>query len=312
MTQLIGQVICNRHIEALVGSGGMGEVFRARHVYLQRAEAVKVIHQHLNTDLDFQERFRQEARAVAALTHQHIVKVFDFSGQGTRCSLVMELLPHGSLRNLMYQYARAGQHVPLQIALDLVRQAAEGLAYAHAQGIIHRDIKPDNMLLRYTIGTGYTLKMSDFGLALLAQNQTKRSSPTPVGTPAYLSPEQCQQGVLDGRSDLYALGVVLYELVTGTLPFQVKSFAEAIFKHIYAYPVAPRQLRPDLPAELEAIIMRCLAKDPDERFVTMAELACVLQDMMRILGYNVLTITRPTITRSSRAVGQLYSNRRMD
>lgn len=305
MTSLIGQVICNRQIEALLGSGGMGQVFRARHVYLQRPEAVKVIHQHLSSDMDFQERFRQEARAIAILTHPHIVKVFDFSGQGNSCSLVMELLPHGSLRSLMHQYARAGQNVPLQLALDLVRQAAEGLSRAHAQGIVHRDIKPDNLLLSYAVETGYTLKISDFGLALLAQNQIKRTTTTPVGTPAYLSPEQCQEGVIDGRSDVYALGVVLYELVTGTLPFSVTTFTEAIFKHVYAHPIAPRQLRPELPIALESIIMRCLAKSPDERFFTMAELASALRHMMRILVYNEPTATFTDHIKTRRALSWL-------
>ncbi|MEO7000245.1 MAG: protein kinase [Ktedonobacterales bacterium] len=288
--ELIGQTLGYYRIESLLGVGGMGEVYRAVHVRLNRPAAIKVLHANQAADPTFQARFLREARAAAALSHPNIVDVFDFGEQGDASYMVMEYVPDGSLRTLLKQRS-AGNGWSLGLGVNLVRQAADGLAYAHAHGMIHRDIKPDNLLLhrldpsevgRHDMSDDeYRLKISDFGLARLVDEVSELTATGMVmGTPAYMSPEQCQGGTLDARSDLYSLGVVLYEVATGSQPFRVKSLSEAVYKHIYVPPTPPRELRPALPVALEEVILKCLAKRPEDRFATAAELAAALDSAL--------------------------------
>lgn len=172
----------------------------------------------------------------------------------------------GSLRTLLDRRARERTKWPLNFGLDLVRQAAEALDFAHARGIVHRDIKPDNILIERHAGPGgrslYVVKLTDFGLARMVEGGGGiTASGMTVGTPAYMSPEQCQGLPVDGRSDIYSLGIVLYEVVTGYLPFTVSRISEAVEKHVYAQPPSPRTVAPDLPVAAESIILRCLAKN---------------------------------------------------
>ncbi len=298
---LVGQTLGAYRIESRLGVGGMGEVYRAVHERLNRPAAIKVLHANEAADPTFQARFLREARAAAALSHPNIVEVFDFGDQGDISFLVMELVPDGSLRTLLRQRS-TGQGWSLGLGVDLVRQAAEGLAYAHAHGMVHRDIKPDNLLLQRleNLGTGataerYQLKISDFGLARLVEDGGELTVTGMVmGTPTYMSPEQCQGEVLDGRSDLYSLGVVLYEVATGSPPFRVKSLSEAVFKHISAPPIPPQQVRPDLPAALNDVIMRCLEKRPEDRFATGTELAEALDGALGDTELRTIITTRDT------------------
>jgi len=177
--------------------------------------------------------------------------------------------------------ASGGQPWPLPFGLDLVRQSATGLAYAHSRGMVHRDIKPDNLLVQRLGAAGtpdhaYTVKVGDFGLARIADGGVMTANGVTLGTPAYMSPEQCQGVELDGRSDIYSLGIVLYEIATGYLPFETKSLSDAVYKHVYTAPPSPRQVRPDLPAALEAIILRCLEKQPAARYATATDLVGAL------------------------------------
>lgn len=283
MTDLLGQIIGNCRIEAPLGKGGMGHVFRARHVHLDRLQAIKVMHPNLVQDEEFQARFRQEAKAIAALNHQHIVEIFDFGEQDRRYYLVMEFLPEGSLRLLLDRRAKDPQAWSLKLGLDLIRQAADGLAYAHARGIVHRDIKPDNLLLlRRVSGSrgSYMLKVSDFGFARLLEGSGMTASGVVLGTPAYMSPEQCQGMELTALSDVYSLGVVLYEVATGLLPFATTTISEAVHKHVHVEPPPPRSVRPDLPESVEEVILRCLAKDPQDRFARATELSEALRALL--------------------------------
>ncbi|MDE3228928.1 MAG: serine/threonine protein kinase, partial [Chloroflexota bacterium] len=194
----------------------------------------------------------------------------------------------------------------LGLGVGLVRQAAEGLAYAHAHGMVHRDIKPDNLLLqrlnpvaterRSETTENYLLKISDFGLARLMDEAGELTVTGMVmGTPTYMSPEQCQGGDLDGRSDLYSLGVVLYEVATGAPPFRVKSLSEAVFKHISTPPEPPRTMQPDLPPALEEVILRCLAKRPEDRYASGLELADALDGALGDTELRtIITSRRPS------------------
>ena len=280
MTEFIGKTIGNYRIEGLLGAGGMGQVFRARHIHLDRPAALKLLHGNLAQDPMFQTRFRQEAQAAAKLRHPHIVEVYDFDEYEGMAYLVMELVTGGSMRGWLRSAAQQTSGSLAQ-GLELVRQAADALAYAHAMGMVHRDIKPDNLLLQPGFaGRGPTTKVADFGLARMTEGSHLTATGMAMGTPAYMSPEQCQGKPLDGRSDIYALGVVLYEVATGTLPFVVKTVSEAVFKHVYVPAPSPRQVRPELPDIVEAIVLRCLAKLPEERFATAADLAAALSEAL--------------------------------
>ena len=297
-SDLVGRQIGNYRIDTLIGSGGMGKVYRAVHAHLGRPAAVKVIHDHLASDPGFKARFEREANASASLNHPHIIKILDFGDQEGRAYLVMELATGGSLRTLLQRHASSGQPLAWQIGVPLVVQAAEGLEYANARNTVHRDVKPDNLMLQGPDGPdgpasrseplpnpaadplAYTVKICDFGLAQLRHDGRMTATGTTVGTPAYISPEQCQGLQVDGRSDLYSLGIVLYEVATGYLPFETKSLAEALYKHVNTPPPPPRGVRPDLPADLEAIILRCLAKRPEERYEDCGQLAAALREAM--------------------------------
>lgn len=291
MSNLLGQTIGKCRIEALIGSGGMGQVFRCRHIHLDRLQAIKIMHDHLARDPGFQARFRQEAHAIAALDHTNIIKLYDFDEQDGQYYLTMELLQDGSLRTLLDRRAREQQTWPVPFGLGLVRQAADALAFAHSKGIVHRDIKPDNMLiLRQRSGDGpslYTVKVSDFGLARLVESSSGLTSMgVTVGTPAYMSPEQCQGLALDGRTDIYSLGVVLYEIVTGYPPYNAQTLSDAVRKHVFTPIPSPRQVRPDIPGDVEEVILRCLAKEPNDRYASAADLSKALRDLMRASSPN--------------------------
>lgn len=284
MSEFVGQTLGQYRIEMPIDAGGMGQVYRGVHIYLNRLAAIKVMRMHLAANPSFRERFLQEARSAAALKHQNIVDIYEFGEQDGQLYLVMELVPDGSLRTLLHR--RAKQPWSLDVGLDLMSQAAEGLASAHALGVVHRDIKPDNMLLQHidtpnALASRYRLKISDFGLARLAEGSGLTATGMPMGTLAYMSPEQCLGGKVDGRTDLYALGVVLYEVATGYLPFQIESFEDALRKHTGSAPTLPSQVRPDIPPTLESIIIRCLEKKPEDRYQTGAELARDLQALVQ-------------------------------
>jgi serine/threonine protein kinase len=299
MSNLIGQTIGNYQIEALLGSGGMGQVFRARHIHLGRRVALKLMHEHLAHNPIFQERFLHEARTIAALQHPHIIEIYDFvvDGQAGRAYLVMEFAEYGSLRAWLRQHRSHDRGWSLLTVLDLLHQASEALAHAHTQGVIHGDIKPDNLLLATASSpSGLTLKVADFGLAHIAESEHSVGA-RQIGSPAYMSPEQCQGLPLDPRSDIYTFGVVLYEVTVGRRPFISRTAVGAIYKHLSEQPLEPRQIRPELPVILEQIILRCMSKRADERFDNAAALATALagaQTESPDIVIADLTETRPT------------------
>jgi WD40 repeat protein len=261
MSNWSGKQIGKYQVKEHLGQGGMGEVYKAFDPTLERDVAIKLIYPHLTNDPEFVERFQREARIVAGLRHPGIVQVHDFSVEDGAYYMVMEFVPGGSLKQQLDALPK-GEHMPLDEAMAIFASIVQAVAYAHSQGVVHRDLKPGNVLLP---PHGQPV-LVDFGLSKIVGGEQVTLSGDVLGTPAYMSPEQCNGEASDARSDVYALGVMLYELTTGTLPFDDDSPVGLILKHISEPPAPPRSINPDLPVEIEDVIQKALAKDPAERF----------------------------------------------
>jgi hypothetical protein len=245
-------------LQALLGSGGMGEVWRGVDEYLDRPVAVKVLREH-HADPELAGRFRREAIIAARLQHPGITVVHDVGSDNGQLFIVMELL-HG--RDLAAMLAEAPAGLPIDAVVSLTIQAAEALQAAHAIHVVHRDLKPANLFVL----DGGQLKICDFGIAWAVDSTTHLTATgQTIGTPAYMSPEQCQGQQVDERSDLYSLGCVLYELLTGQPPFADGQPLAVMLQHLNAAPAAPRTIRPDVPRELDHLVLELLAKDPARR-----------------------------------------------
>jgi eukaryotic-like serine/threonine-protein kinase len=254
-----------------IGAGAMGAVFKARDPVMDRIVAVKTIHASALVGPmaeQYRERFTREARAAGRLAHPGIVTMFDAGVEGDTPYLVMEYVPGHTLEDVL----NTGEHYPLDKVCEIGQQLAEALAYAHLNGVIHRDIKPANIQLT---GSPERAKIMDFGVAKLTQAQVT-STGTLLGTPSYMAPEQFTGMPLDGRSDLFSLGVILYWMATGDKPFSGDTITAVSYKIVHTEPIAPRQLNPGVPEGLEAVILKCLAKDPAARHQTGEELAADL------------------------------------
>lgn len=262
-------------LESEIARGGMGTVFKAHDEVLARRVAVKVLHENLSRDDAFLERFRREALAAARLTHPNIVAIYDTGadegqGGGERHYIVMEYCGRGTLAELL----TSGPLDPSRVA-GIGRIVCEALAYAHGHGIVHRDVKPANIL----ITEDGTLKVADFGIAKAAfAGGDLTTTGAVLGTVTYISPEQAKGLEPDGRSDLYSIGVVLYELLTGRPPFAGDNQVATAMQHLREDPPAPRSIRGGVPRSLENVILTALAKDPDERFPTAVAMANALAE----------------------------------
>lgn len=254
----------------------MGRVYRVRHRALGKLFALKVMRDELASDRIVAARFVQEARAMAALDHPNIVAITDFGElDGGVPYFVMELLEGESLASLL----RREGAIDARRALGIVRQIASALTVAHAAGIVHRDLKPDNV----HVGPGDSVKILDFGIAKVLGSSRLTRTGMIFGTPHYLSPEQASGGPVDHRADLYSLGVLLYELLAGRVPFEADSFMGVLTQHLYTEPVPPSRLRSsdETLGALEPIVLRCLQKSPDARFPSAAELIAALDAIDR-------------------------------
>ena len=302
---LIGQQLGNYRLEERLGSGGVGEVYLARHLHLPRVRAIKVLKSEYSADPTFRKRFNREAKTACALDSEHIVRVHDFGEHEGRFYLEMERM-EGSLRELLASNGQASAPMSTAEAADVIRQAALGLAVAHGhhERFIHRDIKPGNLLynLKQTSPESparFLVKLTDFGLVRAlegSENLTIASDKTgqqPLGTPGYMSPEQCQGADIDERIDLYPLGIVFYELLTGRKPFPIRNYLDAV-RHHMTQP-APQPDLSGVPAELRPILLRCLERSPDRRHQSAAALAADLQGWLRCRAAPAPTPT-PTPT----------------
>ena len=246
MNHLLGLTLGRYKINSLLGEGGMGAVFKARDETLKRDVALKVMNPQFSRLPNFQERFLQEARTVARLSHPNIVQIFDFGQQVLdevqQLFIVMEFIPGQNLSLALKEYRNRNQPFPLLEAMEMMRQVALALEYAHQQGVLHRDLKPDNVILRSEPmpNLPYRPVITDLGLAKLTGGDVETQVGTTMGTPAYMSPEQSLGQQATAASDIYSLGIMFYELCTGQLPFQVRSIMDAVKAHTQTPPPPPR------------------------------------------------------------------------
>jgi serine/threonine-protein kinase len=283
---LIDRVFDKRYvIKRKLGSGGMADVYLAEDQELGRRVALKLLDDRHASDEQFVERFRREAQSAAGLNHPNIVSIFDRGRAEGTYYIAMEYLDGRTLKELL---VRNGP-TPVPIAIDYARQILSALAFAHRNGIVHRDIKPHNIV----VGGDGRLKVTDFGIARSGTSQMTEVGSI-VGTAQYLSPEQARGAPVDPRSDLYSLGVVLYEMLTGKVPFTGDTPVEIAMKHLSQVPKPPSEWRPQVPHDLDAVVMRALAKDPEQRYGSAEEMDADLARVAR--GVSVSPETEDAMT----------------
>jgi len=283
---LIGTVLGTCTLQRLVGQGGMGAVFLAQQSRPRRQVAVKVLLPMASLTPSqlaaFLERFRRETDAAASLEHTNIMPVHEYGEYENIAYLVMPYISGGTLRDEMERECP----MPLAKVVNYLDQLAAALDFAHAHGVIHRDIKPANIL----VTAGGRLLLTDFGLVkIITEGQTPQARLTgegaPVGTPDYMAPEQVIGEDVDGRSDLYSIGIILYQMITGTTPFQGETPMQIASQHLQVPPPSPQMLRPDLPIAAEQVILRALAKRPADRYARVQDLAKAFR--MALLGTGI-------------------------
>lgn len=278
---LIGTALGNYIILAPLGQGGMARVYRARQEKLDREVAVKVLPPWYAADHNFVGRFEQEAKLVAGLSHPNIVTVHDAGKENGHLYIVMQLVDAGTLKNRLDDLRAQGRVMDVLEANRLFQQLASALGYAHDRGIIHRDVKPVNVLIDHL---GRPI-LSDFGIAkVLAATTDQLTRPgAGVGTPEYMSPEQCKGGPVDGRADIYALGVMLFEALTGRTPFIADNYPALAHSHIYVQPPLPSMINPQIDPTVELVILKALMKAPQDRFQHAGEMAKALEKAINSL-----------------------------
>lgn len=266
--ELVGAMLGGCVVDELLGQGGMARVYRGKQEKLDRYVAIKVLPPYYAADPAFVERFKLEARAMARLSHPNIVTVHDTGEGDGRLYIIMEYVSGGTLRERM----TAG--MPLRDVTRIIHEIAGALSYAHAQGIVHRDVKPVNVLMDTT---GRAV-LSDFGIAKVLQTSAALTrAGAGVGTPEYMSPEQCRGGAVDHRADIYALGVMLYELLTGRTPFVADNYTALAHAHIYEPVPPPVRFNPRISPAVQSVVLKALEKNPADRFSQATELAQALE-----------------------------------
>src|SRR5438128_4514295 len=305
MTIVAGTRLGRYEIRSKIGEGGMGEVYLAQDTKLERKVALKILPADVGTNRDRMERFIREAKSAAALSHPNIAQIFEIGEDAGTHYIAMEFIDGQTLREKIHQ-----EGTPLRKLLRFLQHAAEGLAKAHAAGIVHRDLKPDNIMITRE---GHA-KILDFGLAKLVEpTQSSRASggaselatailqqhSTPgavLGTVGYMSPEQAQGKVseIDHRSDIFSFGCILYEAITRRKAFEGKDAIDSLNKIIREQPTPITNFNPDVPYDLQRIVRRCLAKDPDERYQTIKDVAIEIKEVRRELqGRSGIDTTVP-------------------
>jgi serine/threonine protein kinase len=267
---LKGHTLGGYQLAESIGHGGMAEVYKAYQPRLERWVAIKVLAPALMTDPQFLARFRREARTLSTLRHPNILTIYDYGEEGGLAYLVAEYVSGGTLRSRL-----TGAPFAWPAAAALIVPVCQALAYAHQQGVVHRDLKPANLLMPRE---DWPL-LADFGLAKLAQSSERLTQlGASLGTPEYMSPEQAAGDETDQRTDIYAIGAMLYELLTGRVPFTGANALEIILQTMQAQPISPRERNPEVPEPVAEIVLRALSKQPEARYATMAELIAALEE----------------------------------
>ena len=259
-----------------IGQGGMGQVFRARDPLIERDMAIKTIPMHLDTEArrEFEARFLREAQSAGRLSHPNIVTIYDVGETDDLVYIAMEYLPGKSLREIL----DASRGLPLDLMLETAVQMADSLAYAHEHGVVHRDVKPSNVIVTADRGT---VKLTDFSIAYLAAASDRTRAGMMLGSPRYMSPEQVKGEAVDGRSDIFSLGAVCHEMLTGRPVFDAEALPALLFRIVNSPVPAPGELRAGVPLELDRIILKCLAKNPQERYAKASDLAADLRKLQQ-------------------------------
>jgi eukaryotic-like serine/threonine-protein kinase len=299
---VIGETIAGRYeVEELVGHGGMSSVYKAHDALLERHVALKILHEQYNADEDFVERFKREARSVAQLQHPNIVTVIDRGEEAGRQYIVFEYVEGENLKEYVVRKGR----LDVREALEVAAEVGRALAFAHENGLIHRDVKPQNVLLN---GDGRA-KVTDFGIARTVDVDGMTQTGTVLGTSNYIAPEQASGQRVDAQSDVYALGVVLYELLAGDVPFPGESFIAVAMKHMHEPAPNLLDVRNDVPLRVAAAVDRALEKDPEQRFPSMDAFAAELEACLAELdtGDGAATMVIPTRQRAGHAKGKKMS-----
>lgn len=278
---LTGRTVGKYKLLERLGQGGMAQVYKAQQPTIERPVAIKILHSHLAESSDFIARFKREARGLGQLQHPNIVQVIDFDVEGDLYFMVVDYIPGQTLR----EYLDARGALPYDEALRITAQLADALAYAHQKGAIHRDIKPGNVLFRDATNTSVVL--TDFGISRLMNDATLTATGAIVGTPAYMSPEAVLGQRVDQRTDIFSLGIILYEMVTGRVPYTGDTPMSVILKQLNEPLPSPRDLRPDLPESLVQLIEKALAKDPAERFQSAEEFLAAILTVLPQIGGNI-------------------------
>lgn len=291
MDNYVGKRLDGRYeIHEIIGVGGMAVVYKAYDNIDRKIVAVKILKDEFLTNEEFKRRFKNESKAIAVLSHPNIVKVLDVSFGDRLQYIVMEYVEGITLKEYIEQQGR----VKIREALYFVMQILRALQHAHDKGIVHRDIKPQNIML---ISNG-TLKVTDFGIATFSRDETKTMTGTAIGSVHYISPEQAKGSVTDAKSDIYSVGVVLYEMLTGSLPFQSENAVSVALMQLQQEPKRPRELNPDIPIGLEQIVMKAMQKNTADRYQSAAEMLVDLSEFSRNpnikFDYNFFVDNQPT------------------
>ena len=287
---LVGKTLSNRYvIEEMLGQGGMSAVYKATDPNLRRVVAVKVIHAHLSSDKDFVKRFEEEAAAVAQLRHPGIIQVHDFNRDDDTYYMVLEFVPGETFQDHLKRLNDSGRKLSPAKAAEYMAAICDAVDYAHQRGMVHRDIKPANLMLN-TLGQAILM---DFGIAKIVGSQRHTATGAVVGTAMYMSPEQIKGEQPDRRTDIYSLGVTLYEMVGGRPPFEADSAMTLMMMHMHDPVPNVKNLNPDVPDALVTVINKALAKDPNDRYQTAAQMAAALRN---VLGQATASGRTPTST----------------
>ena len=302
MNNMIGKMLDNRYeLLEVIGSGGMAIVYKAKCHRLNRLVAVKVLKSDLAEDADFRRRFRDESQAVAMLSHPNIVSVYDVS-RGETEYIVMELIDGITLK----QYMEKRGQLNWREALHFITQIMKALAHAHSRGIIHRDIKPQNIMV---LRDG-SVKVADFGIACLA-NSANTLTQEALGSVHYMSPEQARGDRTDARSDIYSAGVVLYEMLTGRLPFEGDSAVSVAIQHLSSVPLSPREINPEVPEALELICMKAMASELEKRYASADEMLTDLEEFRKNpevdLDFTIEDLHRETVDEPTQYIPAVHA-----